>query len=114
MTWLWPAACTVISARGPPKLRAPRAERVPPRLLRAGCDARPSQCAREDSNLHDLFGSQGPQPRYAGLELTYVSICRDVPAADDATDANREAFVITAVITPDNYEGRFQLRAVAR
>jgi hypothetical protein len=21
------------------------------------------QCAREDSNLHDLIGSQGPQPR---------------------------------------------------
>jgi hypothetical protein len=37
-----------------------------------------------------------------GLELTYVSICRDVSAAEETTDAYREAFVITAVITPTN------------
>ena len=37
-----------------------------------------------------------------GLELTYASICGDVSAVADAMDANREAFVITAVITPIN------------
>jgi hypothetical protein len=37
-----------------------------------------------------------------GLELTYVSICRDVSAVNDRTDVYREAFVITAVITPNN------------
>jgi hypothetical protein len=35
-----------------------------------------------------------------GLESTYVSIYMDVSTADDATDAYREAFVITAGITP--------------
>jgi hypothetical protein len=34
--------------------------------------------------------------------LTYLSICRDVSATADDLGANREAFVITAVITPHN------------
>jgi hypothetical protein len=37
-----------------------------------------------------------------GPELTHVSICRDVSAAGDDLGANRDAFVITAVITPIN------------
>jgi hypothetical protein len=37
-----------------------------------------------------------------GFELTYVSVWRDVSAAADGMDTNRGAFVITAVITPNN------------
>jgi hypothetical protein len=43
-----------------------------------------------------------------GLELTYVSICRDVSATTDATDTKREAFVITAVITQNNSGARLR------
>ena len=37
-----------------------------------------------------------------GLELTDLSICRDVSAAADDLGANLPAFVITGVITPSN------------
>jgi hypothetical protein len=35
-------------------------------------------------------------------EVTCLSICRDVSASADVLGANREAFVITAVTTPNN------------
>jgi hypothetical protein len=41
-----------------------------------------SQCAREDSNLHDLFGSQGPQPcDISVLCVPYVHQRRSCPRA---------------------------------
>jgi hypothetical protein len=43
-----------------------------------------------------------------------MSICRDVSASADRAEANREAFVITAVITPNNSAPDSQRRMFAK